>query len=55
MKAAGNYHTQFRYINIFAIIIDNVFIMPNVDHHDDAILIFLNVPHARERTGWIHL
>ena len=54
IKAAGNYNTQFRYINIFTTIIDDVFIMPNVDHDDDAVLISLNIPHVRERTGWTH-
>ena len=28
--------------------------MPNVDHHDDTLLISLNVPHVREKTGWTH-
>ena len=37
IKAAQKYSTKFRYINIFNAIIDDVFIMPNVDHHDDAI------------------
>ena len=46
--------TMARYINIFTTIIDDVFIILNVDHHDDAILISLNISHVQERTGWTH-
>ena len=44
IKAEGNYNRQFPYINIFITIIDDVFVVSNVDHHDDTVLISLNVP-----------
>ena len=51
-KSAQLYSTKFRYINIFNAIIDDVFIMPNVNHHDDTILTYLNRPHIKETLGW---
>ena len=37
-KSAQLYSTKFRYRNIFDTIIDDVFIMPNVNNHDDTYL-----------------
>lgn len=38
IKAANNFAQTFRYINMFLAIIEDVSVMPNVEHHDDATL-----------------
>ena len=51
-KSAQLYSTELRYINIINAIIDDVLIMPNVKHHDDTMLTYLNRPHIKETLGW---
>ena len=38
IKAANKFSQTFKYINMFISIIDEVFVMPNVDHHDESTL-----------------
>ena len=53
IKAAEHdYKYKFRYINMFLAIIDEVFIMPKVQHHDDTTFKSVNKPRNKERIGW---
>ena len=36
-KSANKYNLQFKYITIFEAIIDDVFIMPHIRHHNDTV------------------
>ena len=53
IKAAEEkFKNTFRYINMFLAIIDEVFIMPKIDHHDDTTFKSINKPRIKERIGW---
>ena len=51
-KSADKYNQQFRYIDIFNAITDDVFIMPQINHHDNTMLTYLSKPHIMEPLGW---
>ena len=51
-KSAEKYNQKFKYINIFNAIIDDLFIMPRVNHHADTILTYLSRSHIKEQLGW---
>ena len=50
--AEKNFKKEFRCINKFVAITDDVFIMPCVDHHDDTTFTSLSRPHSKARIGW---
>ena len=43
---------KFRYINMFFAIIDEVLVMPKIDHRDDTTFKSINKPRIIERIGW---
>ena len=48
IKSAEKYNQKFKYVNIFNAIIDDVFIMPQINHHVDTILTYLSRCHIKE-------
>ena len=51
VKAANGFNIQFKYITIFEAIIDDVFIMPYINHHKDTKLTYLATPHIKDTIG----
>ena len=51
-KAANNFSRTFKYINLFIAIIDEVFIMPQINHYNDTTLSSYNKPNERNFIEW---